>query len=219
MPGSINRRAITVLAAAGSLLFTGCVVVQQSEAAKFVACVKRKSGAVRLVSKATKCKKGESKVSWGSAGAPDKDGAPGAPGVPGPGGPQGGTGPVGNVGPQGPGAQTISLSAKAGITDSETVRLATFKLKCSAGPNLGLEITEPEELTYSFLIGTTKAEAFQGDVSAFPFESSIAGVGEQFALFGFLRNRFRVEQFSVEATINGFGCNVIGEAIPLPDLT
>jgi hypothetical protein len=139
--------------------------------------------------------------------------------LPGPGGPQGGTGPVGNVGPQGPGAQTISLSAKVGVTDSETVRLATFKLKCSAGPNLGLEITEPEELTYSFLIGTPKAEAFQGDVSAFPFESSIAGVGEQFALFGFLRNRFRVEQFSVEATINGFGCNVIGEAIPLPDQT
>jgi hypothetical protein len=219
MPGTINRRAITVLAAAGSLLFTGCVVAQQSEAATFTACVKKKSGAVRLVSKTTKCKKGESRVSWGSAGPPGKDGAPGVQGVPGAGGPQGGTGPVGNVGPQGPGAQTISLSAKVGITESETVRLATFKLKCTAGPNLGLEITEPEELTYSFLIGTTKAETFQGDVSAFPFESSLSGVGEQFALFGFLRIRFRVEQFSLDATINGFGCNVIGEAIPLPDLT
>jgi len=55
-------------------------------------CVKKKSETARFVTKATKCKKGETKLSWnsqgpagpqGSSGAPGASGAPGTPGAPG----------------------------------------------------------------------------------------------------------------------------------------
>ncbi len=59
---SIHRRGIGVLAGAGALLVACCAMASQAQAATTYACVKKKGGSVRLVSKTSKCKKGESKV-------------------------------------------------------------------------------------------------------------------------------------------------------------
>jgi hypothetical protein len=73
---------------------------------KFSACVKR-SGAMRMVSQRTRCKRRERKITWnqagqvGPVGPAGTPGAPGAPGAPGPPGPQGPGGPQGISGAQG----------------------------------------------------------------------------------------------------------------------
>jgi hypothetical protein len=92
----ITRRWIALLTAAGALLLAALAVAPQAEAATIYACVKKKSGSARIVSKKAKCKKGESKLSWnsegpagrngvnGANGSNGKDGAQGKEGIPGP---------------------------------------------------------------------------------------------------------------------------------------
>ncbi len=72
------------------------------------ACVKKKTGAVRIVSEPSKCKRSEDPLSWNQTGPPGVQGpvGPSGPkgeqGSVGPAGPQGEQGPVGPQGPQGP---------------------------------------------------------------------------------------------------------------------
>jgi len=69
------------------------------------ACVKKKSGLVRVVASANACKRGELPLSWnvkGPAGARGPTGAAGAAGPTGPAGPPGAAGPKGDRGDTGP---------------------------------------------------------------------------------------------------------------------
>jgi hypothetical protein len=76
---SINRRGTAVLVAACALLVGSLSVAAAADASTLYACVK-KNGTARVFTKKPKCKKGESKITWGSAGPAGKNGANGANG-------------------------------------------------------------------------------------------------------------------------------------------
>jgi len=76
-----QARATAVLAATGALLMAAFLVAPQAQASTLYACYKKKTGSARIVTSKTKCKKGESKVSWSSVGPAGKTGATGAAGA------------------------------------------------------------------------------------------------------------------------------------------
>ena len=68
---------------AASVVIAGMLTASAAAASGTIyACVKRTSGATRIVGAKTKCRRGEQKLSWGT-GAAGKDGVPGLAGVPG----------------------------------------------------------------------------------------------------------------------------------------
>src|SRR4051794_6640833 len=87
---------------------------RQPSSAVIHACVKKKTGLVRIVAASATCRRGESPVAWNAQGARGANGAAGAAGPQGPAGPagavglkgdsgaQGAAGPAGPAGPQGP---------------------------------------------------------------------------------------------------------------------
>lgn len=85
MTTPIRRRAMLAAAAAGTLMAGGLAVVPQASAATLYACVK-KNGSAHIYAKKPKCKKGESKLSWNSAGPAGKNGTNGTNGAAGAGG-------------------------------------------------------------------------------------------------------------------------------------
>lgn len=88
--------------AAGTLAIAVPVyAAPRAEASTIYVCANRGSGAVRIVSKGARCRRGESKLSWstmGSAGASGTNGAGGKEGAKGKEGPQGKEGPAGKNG-------------------------------------------------------------------------------------------------------------------------
>ncbi len=76
---STRGRATAVLATAGAFGIAALAMAPQSQASTIYACVK-KSGTPRIVSKKTKCKKGEKRLSWSTQGPAGKNGAAGATG-------------------------------------------------------------------------------------------------------------------------------------------
>ncbi len=77
---SMTRRALTTFAVASALLVGVLAAASQAQAASLYACVK-KNGAARVFTKKPKCKKGESKLSWGAVGPAGRNGANGAGGA------------------------------------------------------------------------------------------------------------------------------------------
>jgi hypothetical protein len=86
------------VAAIGASVWAASAVATSSASGKINACVKNRTGAVRIAGKSGKCRSGERKLSWNAAGA---RGAAGAPGAQGPGGPPGARGPTGMAGTPG----------------------------------------------------------------------------------------------------------------------
>ena len=73
----------TLAGAVCALALAGLLLAQGAEASVIHACVKRTSGATRIVSAKAKCRKGEQKLSWntsGPAGPAGRSGATGAEG-------------------------------------------------------------------------------------------------------------------------------------------
>jgi hypothetical protein len=112
MPQPIARRGAVVLAGAGALLLLALATAPLAGASTIYGCVKRKGGAVHIVSKAARCKKGEAKKSWNTKGPAGKAGARGAGGV------NGATGPAAAASENGaPGAAgTKGANGLAGVT-------------------------------------------------------------------------------------------------------
>jgi hypothetical protein len=82
------RRVLALLTASGALFCVALTLASQADAATIYACAKR-SGAVRIVAKKVKCKKGEKRYTWDTEGARGTNGANGANGTNGvPGQPQ-----------------------------------------------------------------------------------------------------------------------------------
>lgn len=115
----INRRAVIVLATIGALLLGAFAAAPQANAATIYACVKKKTGLGRYVSKKTKCKKGETKLSWNSQGIAGKNGTNGINGANGKEGSAGKEGPAGQ--PQK--ATAFNVSAEAPFLESRTASL------------------------------------------------------------------------------------------------
>jgi hypothetical protein len=82
MSSTTNRRATIVLAACAASLFGVLAAAPPTRAATLYACVK-KNGDAHIYKQKPRCRKGETRISWGSSGPAGKDGAPGAKGEPG----------------------------------------------------------------------------------------------------------------------------------------
>jgi hypothetical protein len=78
---AMRRHATAVLGAVGVLLLIAFVAAPHADAATIYACVKKKTGAARIVAKQAKCKKGETKLSWSSEGPSGKNGVNGSNGL------------------------------------------------------------------------------------------------------------------------------------------
>jgi len=102
--GLPRRRAL--LAALPLVLVTGVALAaqpggRQPTSAVIHACVKKKTGLVRIVGASASCRPGESSMAWNAQGARGPSGAAGTPGPQGPAGPAGAAGPKGDTGAQG----------------------------------------------------------------------------------------------------------------------
>ncbi len=91
----IARRPLVSLLAGGVLLLTALATAPWADAATIYVCVKKSNGAMRLVSKSTKCKHGETKLSWNTEGPAGKNGTNGVNGLGGKEGKQGNEGKAG----------------------------------------------------------------------------------------------------------------------------
>jgi hypothetical protein len=111
MSNRITRRGVAVIAAAGALLTVTFVAAPQADASTIYACVKKKSGGVRIVSNKTKCRKSELKLSWSSSGRSGANGKNGASGPQGSTGKEGAPGKEGAKGNPGPGIKWALVKA------------------------------------------------------------------------------------------------------------
>lgn len=98
MSDPIKRRSVAVAFAVAALLLASFAAAPQAGASTISVCVKKSSGAIRLITGKAKCKKGESKVSWNSRGPAGANGANGANGASGANGVNGTNGANGAVG-------------------------------------------------------------------------------------------------------------------------
>ncbi|HET7052562.1 MAG TPA: hypothetical protein VFI09_01435 [Solirubrobacterales bacterium] len=146
--GSGTGRALAILAVAllGALCLSASFGVATSEA-KIYACKKKETGALRIVSRHTKCRKNETKLSWGARG---KHGKQGRQGQPGPAGPAGGPGPGGPSSYVALGPLTIN-SAQGKVTLYDLGYGVQIQVQCSGDQtNLTPEVfvTNTAENTY-----------------------------------------------------------------------
>jgi hypothetical protein len=80
----VGRRPALALSVTGALAITSLSGVSPAAAATIHACVKKRSGATRIVKGRARCRKGEQKLSWGTtgpAGPPGTGGGAGKAGV------------------------------------------------------------------------------------------------------------------------------------------
>jgi hypothetical protein len=73
MVNVIIRRKGACIGAIGALLAT-LALAPSAQAATYYACVKKKGGSIRIVSKATKCKRSERKISFNAEGPAGRNG-------------------------------------------------------------------------------------------------------------------------------------------------
>lgn len=92
MSAAIFRRVVSTLVGTGVLLGCALGASPSASASSLYACVK-KNGSAHVYAKKPKCKKGESKLSWNSQGAPGKNGTNGTDGKEGAAGKEGPAGP------------------------------------------------------------------------------------------------------------------------------
>jgi hypothetical protein len=93
--------ALPVALAAGVALAAQQPSARRPSSAVINACVKKKSGKVRVVASLNACRRGEMPLSWNVQGPAGSRGPTGAPGVAGPTGPAGAAGPKGDAGARG----------------------------------------------------------------------------------------------------------------------
>jgi hypothetical protein len=108
-----TRRQLAVLVAVGALLLSALSLAAQANASTIYACVKKKTGAARIVNQKVKCKKGESKLSWNTQGAAGKNGSNGANG-------SNGSNGIGSEGPAGQPQKAFKFSAGENASVSPT---------------------------------------------------------------------------------------------------
>lgn len=115
---SMTRRGTAVLVAVCALLVGALALASEAQAGTLYACYKKTAGTVRIVSAKAKCKKGEAKVSWGSAGKNGANGANGASGSNGTNGKDGAAGKEGKEGKEGPPGQNGTALAYAEVNSA-----------------------------------------------------------------------------------------------------
>jgi hypothetical protein len=134
-----RRTAGLIVSGALLLLATFAAGPPQANASKIYACVK-KNGTARFVKKSTKCKKGESKLSWNSEGpaGPAGKGLQGIPGA------EGKTGSEGKIGPEGkPGARAYAYMTTPGAASCELLPAETKNFIACSRPATGIYCLTP----------------------------------------------------------------------------
>jgi hypothetical protein len=209
-----NRRAAAVLAAAGALLLAAFAAAPQANAATIYACVKKNTGTGRFVTKKTKCKKGETKLSWNTQGLSGKNGANGTNGT------NGAAGAVGKEGPAGQPQKAVAfnVSAEAPLLESRTAAMfslsgVSVRLDCAnilVANVLNLEASGPAGTRAESGMVDSKAnnneatEAFQRPLYNVPVSS--------FTVFGSLVTNVKGELANVghvNATITTPGAVIV----------
>jgi hypothetical protein len=130
------------LAVSGALLVVAFAAAPSANASTLYACVKKKSGAVRLVSKSTKCKKSEKKVSWnteGPAGLRGPQGLDGKAGGEGKGGAEGKSGLAGAAGT----ARAYAFMETPGVTACKLLSGETKNFTACSRPTTGIYCLTP----------------------------------------------------------------------------
>jgi hypothetical protein len=118
-----KKGGIAALAAAGGLVAVAIPAlgaVTANPPITYYACVVHKTGAMKVVPKATKCGSGQYKISWNKVGPQGQPGAPGSPGQPGPPGNPGTPGAPGAPGAPGPAGVVNGFSAASGSAQLST---------------------------------------------------------------------------------------------------
>ena len=158
---TITRRGILEFIAAMVVSVTLLGANSQAGAATIYACVKKHGGAARLVSKAAKCKKGESKISL-STRPVEKSGVPGAKGE---------TGAKGEAGVKGE-AGTSATSWWAAIEeDGDAARSSGL----ASAKHIGAEDDGEYELTFRRDISKCVYVATLREHTGFAVISGISG--------------------------------------------
>lgn len=186
-----KRKALLALPAAAFAVAAGAALATAAhETESIEACVKKSSGAIRIVAATASCTKAERRLAWsiggGEAGPPGPEGPAGPAGPAGPrglAGERGPAGPAGPAGPQGPAGTTIDeledlsgigchTTAGAGTTSVAYDGLGRAVLTCAAeaGGTSTVRINE-------FMTGTSgvASDEFVELVNA---GTSAAGVGD-----------------------------------------
>jgi len=115
MPTTTHRRATAALIAAGAMFGPLLILAPRADAATIYACVKKKDGSARFVTRTTKCRRGETKLQWNSEGPAGPRGATGSQGSA---GLQGAQGVQGNPGPE---AKIANLKTASSNTAIQTL--------------------------------------------------------------------------------------------------
>lgn len=124
MSTSITRPKLTALIAAGALVLLALAYAPQAQATTIYACIKKKGGGARIVTRTSRCKKGEFKVAWDTQGPQGPQGPRGPQGLRGYQGSRGSTGLTGStgpIGPAGPGAKVFSFTTASSNPATQTL--------------------------------------------------------------------------------------------------
>ena len=131
MVNVITRRQAACIGATGALLAT-LAVAPSAHAATYYACVKKKGGSIRIVSRATKCKRSERKISFNSEGPHGANGSNGKNGKNGKNGANGINGTNGTTG--------FTSTLPKGATEEGTWAVAIWTAKAGAFSTISFSI-------------------------------------------------------------------------------
>lgn len=95
---AMRRALLLLLLPAGLVLGTALSFGQGSSSATVTGCVKKKTGALRVLKAGQRCTRGETRLRWNQRGPRGPAGAAGAPGAAGSKGPAGAKGETGDSG-------------------------------------------------------------------------------------------------------------------------
>jgi hypothetical protein len=135
-----NMRVTAALVATAVLLLV-VLSATPAEASTLYACVK-KNGTARIFTKKPKCRKGDTRVSWNTAGPLGKTGGAGKAGATGKTGAAGKTGATGAGGAPGQPQEAAKFSASLGTGEAPTTLFSaggiTYTLSCNAVASLNV---------------------------------------------------------------------------------
>lgn len=167
MPLPSCRHIAIALLSAGALLLAPLDAAPSADAAIIYACVKKHSGALRIVTRSSRCHKGESRIYWNSYGVQGPRGASGPKGATGAKGSKGETGPKGEAGPA---ATTLwAVAEEKGLLErggSGTVSATVLASSPGKGRYEVLFNRNISECAYSATIGFTGGPAAEIAVAA-----------------------------------------------------
>jgi len=216
MPAAAARHGTAGLAGLGTLLLLALVTAPQARASSIYACVSRHGGAVHLVPKAARCRKGESKESWntrGPAGATGAVSANGAAGLNGFNGVTGANGPAGPTTETGaPGAAGARGSTGPPGGTGETGATGVAGTKGATGTQGPTAVTG--ETGATGVAGTNGVTGAQGPTGATGETGAVGPTGAGGAVGGYSVRQAPATHVIVTSGTEGIPITVVSRELP-----